>query len=173
MTDADQVQESREQREEIRRKTRRLPVLAVLATVALIIAAFIGGAAVVRTSEKADDTAATVGQINEEREARSIASAEAVLRSCANDNRQADYNDFLLNELVRSANRSKEPSPPEQYKVVAGLRKGIDALREDCREAPLVVRVVNAYPDALGQLGKLYTQRDAHGQRTIPYVPLH
>jgi hypothetical protein len=166
----EQVTEAREQREAIRRKTRRLPWLAVLATIAVIFGGGWAAAGLINVDNQADETSATLADIEGERRVRSIYNAEAVVRACSNDNRQADYNDFLLNELVKGANRDDKPATDEEKQITRGLRKGIDALREDCREAPIVARTLRAYPDAA-----IPGIRDkaASGERTIPYVPLH
>jgi hypothetical protein len=148
---------------------RLLPLLGILAALAVTGAGGYGLAEMLHVDRQADTNTEALRQINEERRARSIASAEAVVRSCSNDNRQADYNDFLLNELVRGANQRPPPSTARERLVVDGLRKGIDALREPCRDAPLVRRVMHAYPKA--HIPGLDAPA-ADGKRSVPIVQL-
>lgn len=147
-----------------------LAVVSVLATFAVVIGIVLGTAGFVRTTQLAEANKATLAAALKEREARSIANAEAVVRGCANDNRQADYNDFLLNELIRSANKSPEPSTVQEQHITEGLRKGIDALRENCRFSPIVLRVTDAYPHAT--IPGL-DEPAASGERQVPLIQLH
>jgi hypothetical protein len=76
----EQVTEAREQREAIRRKTRRLPWLAVLATIAVIFGGGWAAAGLINVDNQADETSATLADIEGERRVRSIYNAEAVVR---------------------------------------------------------------------------------------------